>query len=331
MPHDGEGKKEDAVAARAVRRGPILLDLRLGFGPKKPMCGRFTLTASPERVAELLALAEIDPFPPRYNIAPTQPILIAIGGGTERPGANLPDRAALLVRWGLIPAWVKDPKEFPLLLNARAETAATKNAFRGAMKYRRCLIPASGFYEWKRYGKSARGARKSDAYFIKPSDGEPFAFAGLMESYLAADGSEIDTAAVLTTAANATIAAIHDRMPVVVRRRDHERWLDCRQNDPQAVADILDAANDDFFMPVRISDKVNKVANAGPEVQEPLDEVGEVGSASHKAAELGPTASGAGGRAGPPGVMGEANGRPMARCKGGARAADGDDGQPKLL
>ena len=252
----------------------MALDLRLGFGPKKPMCGRFTLTASPDHIAELLALSEIEPFPPRYNIAPTQPILIAIGGGAERPGANLPDRTALLARWGLIPAWVKDPKEIPLLINARAETAATKNAFRGAMRYRRCLIPASGFYEWKRHEKRARGARKSDAYFIKPSDGEPFAFAGLMERYLAADGSEIDTAAVLTTAANDTIGAIHDRMPVVVQGRDHERWLDCRHNDPADVADILDAANDDFFTPVRISDKVNKVANTGPDVQVPFDDVG---------------------------------------------------------
>ena len=238
------------------------------------MCGRFTLTASPDRIAELLALAEIEPFPPRYNIAPTQPILIAIGGGHERPGANLPDRTALLVRWGLIPAWVKDRKDFPLLINARAETAATKNAFRGAMRYRRCLIPASGFYEWKRHKNPAKGARKSDAHLLQPSNGEPFAFAGLMESYLASDGSEIDTAAILTTAANDTIGQIHDRMPVIVQGRDHERWLDCRFNDPAAVADILDAANDDFFTPVRISDKVNKVANTGPEVQLPLDDAG---------------------------------------------------------
>ena len=98
------------------------------------MCGRFTLTAPPDDVAALLALAELDPFPPRYNIAPTQPILIAIGGQPERPGANLPNRTALIVRWGLIPSWVKDVKAFPLLINARAETASGKNAFRGAMR-----------------------------------------------------------------------------------------------------------------------------------------------------------------------------------------------------
>ena len=146
-------------------RGVCGLTCARASGPKSAMCGRFTLTAPPERIAELLALAEIEPFPPRYNIAPTQPILIAIGGGSERPGANLPDRTALLVRWGLIPSWVKDPKDFPLLINARAETATTKNSFRGAVKYRRCLIPASGFYEWKRHRNPARGERKSDAYF----------------------------------------------------------------------------------------------------------------------------------------------------------------------
>ena len=234
------------------------------------MCGRFTLTAPPDDVAALLALAELDPFPPRYNIAPTQPILIAIGGQPERPGANLPNRTALIVRWGLIPSWVKDVKAFPLLINARAETATEKNAFRGAMRYRRCLVPATGFYEWRRQGKA-----KSEPYFLRPADGRPFAFAGLMETYLAPDGSEIDTAAILTTAANRGIAPIHDRMPVVVLPQDHERWLDCRSHDPASVGDILTAANDDFFEPVRVSDKVNKVANTGPDIQLPVETASE--------------------------------------------------------
>ncbi|MEF2550665.1 SOS response-associated peptidase [Aurantimonas sp. A2-1-M11] len=230
------------------------------------MCGRFTLTAPPDEIAALLALAELDPFPPRYNIAPTQPIPIVIGGQPERPGANLPNRAALIVRWGLIPSWVKDVKRFPLLINARAETVAEKNAFRGAMRYRRCLVPATGFYEWRRLGKA-----KSEPYFLRPADGRPFAFAGLMETYLGPDGSEIDTATIVTTAANRSLAPIHDRMPVVVAPRDHERWLDCRTNDPASVADILTGANDNFFEPVRVSDKVNKVANTGPDLQFPVE------------------------------------------------------------
>ncbi|KKN96249.1 hypothetical protein LCGC14_0168420 [marine sediment metagenome] len=231
------------------------------------MCGRFTLTATPETIAEMLALAEIEPFPPRYNIAPTQPILIAIGGQEERPGANFLHRTALLARWGFIPAWVKDWQSFPLLFNARAETAAEKNSFRAAMRYRRCLIPASGFYEWRRRGKA-----KSEPYFLRPGDGMPFCFAGLMETWLGADGSEVDTAAILTTAANRRIAPIHERMPVVVAPADHTRWLNCRDNDPAAVADILYAANDDFFEPVRVSDRVNAVANTDPDIQRPIAE-----------------------------------------------------------
>ncbi|MEH6719027.1 MAG: SOS response-associated peptidase [Aurantimonas endophytica] len=234
------------------------------------MCGRFTLTAPPDAVAELLALIDLDPYPPRYNIAPTQPILIAIGGEAERPGANRPNRRALLARWGLIPGWVKDVKSFPLLINARAETAAEKNAFRGAMRYRRCLVPASGFYEWRRQGKA-----KSEPHFLKPADGRPFAFAGLMETWHGPDGGEIDTAAILTTAASGRIAAIHDRTPIVVDEADYARWLDCRDYDPAAVADILVPPEDGFFDIVRISDRVNKVANTGPDVQAPLDETAE--------------------------------------------------------
>ena len=235
------------------------------------MCGRFTLTAPPERIAEILGLAGLDPFPPRYNIAPTQPILIAVAAEATPFGSNLPNRRALLARWGLIPSWVKDPKDFPLLFNARSETAATKNAFRGAMRYRRCLVPASGFYEWRRSGRD-----KSEPYLLRPANDEPFAFAGLMETWLGADGSEVDTAAILTTGASRRLAPIHDRMPVVVSSGDYERWLDCRSFAPADVADIMRPANDDFFEPVRVSDKVSKVANTAPDIQTPLeDDAGE--------------------------------------------------------
>ncbi|WP_256477782.1 SOS response-associated peptidase [Aurantimonas marianensis] len=229
------------------------------------MCGRFTLTASPETMAEMLALAEIEPFPPRYNIAPTQPILLVIGGQADRPEANSPDRTAVLARWGFIPSWVKEWRSFPLLFNARAETAAEKNSFRAAMRHRRCLIPASGFYEWRRREKA-----KSEAYFLRPGDGLPFCFAGVMETWLGADGSEVDTAAILTTAANRRIAPIHERMPVVVNPSDHARWLNCRENDPASIADVLNAANDDFFDPVRVTDRVNAVANTDPDIQRPI-------------------------------------------------------------
>ena len=230
------------------------------------MCGRFTLTAAPREVAELLALLDLEDFPPRYNIAPTQPVLIALGGTESRPDANRPGREARLVRWGFIPSWVKELKGFPLLHNARAETAAEKNAFKAAMKYRRCLIPASGFYEWRRDAKG----KPAQAYFLKPRSGRPIAFAGVMETWHSPDGSEIDTAAILTTAANDTIRPIHDRMPVVIPEGGFEMWLNCRDFDPADVAGLMGRANEDVFEAIAVSDRVNKVANVTPDVQAPI-------------------------------------------------------------
>jgi len=228
------------------------------------MCGRFTLAATPEEVAAFLATLELDAFPPRYNIAPTQPILLAMAAPPREPGSNLPDRVALLVRWGLIPSWCKDPKALPLLINARSETAAGKNAFRAAMRHRRALIPATGFYEWKREGKAKQ------AYLIRPKGGGLMAFGALMETYAEPGGGEIDTGAILTTAANDQIAAIHDRMPVVIRPADFARWLDCRGQEPRDVADLLAPVEPGFFEAIAISDKVNKVGNTGPDIQEPI-------------------------------------------------------------
>ena len=195
------------------------------------MCGRFALTATPEEIEALFALMELDDFPPRYNIAPTQPILIVTAGNRPEPGSNLPDRKALLVRWGLIPGWAKDPKDLPLLFNARSETAAEKASFRAALRHRRSLIPASGFYEWRRDGKNG-----SQAFWIRPKGGGIVAFGGLMETFSEPGGSEIDTAAILTTAASGDIADIHDRMPVVISPEHFSRWLDCRTSEPRDVA-----------------------------------------------------------------------------------------------
>jgi hypothetical protein len=131
------------------------------------MCGRFSLLQSPEEVEAFFALEGLEAFPPRYNIAPTQPILVIAAGPPREPGSNRPDREAHLVRWGLLPSWVKDPKEFPLLINARGETAATKASFRAAMRHRRALIPASGFYEWKR----DKDTGQKQAYWVRPAGG----------------------------------------------------------------------------------------------------------------------------------------------------------------
>lgn len=227
------------------------------------MCGRFALTATPDQTAAFLGLEGLEDFPARYNIAPTQPILMAMAAPPRAPGSNLPDRQAVLVRWGLIPAWVKDTRNFPLLFNARSEEAAEKASFRAAMRHRRALVPASGFYEWR---KKAGG--KGQPYWIRPRHGGLVAFAALMEPYSEPGGAEIDTGAILTTAANADIAHLHERMPVVIEPRHFSRWLDCRALEPRDVADLLRPADEGFFEAVPISDLVNKVANTGPEVQE---------------------------------------------------------------
>lgn len=227
------------------------------------MCGRFALTATPKEVDEAFSLPDLEAFPPRYNIAPTQPILMVTAGEPRAPGSNLPDRRSLLVRWGLIPAWVKDTRDFPLLINARSETAAEKSSFRAAMRHRRSLVPASGFYEWRQVG-----GKRTQAYWIRPRQGGVIAFAGLMETYAEPGGSEMDTGAILTTGASPDIAHIHDRMPVVVHREDFSRWLDCRFQEPRDVARLLRPTDPGFFEAIPVSDLVNKVANTGPEIQE---------------------------------------------------------------
>ena len=227
------------------------------------MCGRFALTSTAEQTAAFLGVGGLAEFPPRYNIAPTQPILMALAAPPRAPGSNLPDREALLVRWGLVPAWVKETRGFPLLFNARSEEAAGKASFRTAMRHRRALVPASGFYEWRQ-----GGAAKGQAYWIRPRDGGLVAFAALMETYAEPGGSEIDTGALLTTAANAAIAHIHHRMPVVIEEKDFARWLDCRTQEPRDVADLMRPAQPDFFEAVPVSSLVNKVANTEPQVQE---------------------------------------------------------------
>ena len=198
------------------------------------MCGRFALTATPEEVRRLFAFLDVPNFPPRDDIRPTEPIgIVALHQG---------ERRFVLVRWGFVPGWVKDPREFALLINARAETATEKPSFRGAMRHGRCLIPANGFYEWR---AEASGPKRP--YFVAPSDGRLVAFAGLTETWAGADGSEVDTAAVLTVPANAVVAPIHDRMPAVIPPEHFADWLDTARVDAKAAARLLVPAPDDLF------------------------------------------------------------------------------------
>lgn len=184
------------------------------------MASRYILTSSPDLVKAHFGLANIEAFPPRFNIAPTQPV------GIVRAGPDH-SRQFRLVRWGLIPAWVKDPSEISLMFTARAETAHEKPSFRGALRHRRCLLPADGYYEW-------RGPPKArEPILIRRSDGGLMGFAGLHEPWLGADGSEIETMAILTVegalaAGQGSEAKAGQRMPLIVPPGDYSAWLDCR-------------------------------------------------------------------------------------------------------
>ncbi len=222
------------------------------------MCGRYSLTLPPEAVRQAFAYREHPNFPPRYNIAPTQPIpVVRLDHG---------ERSFVLMRWGLLPSWLKDPSGFPTLINARAESVAEKAAFRNAFRRRRCLIPADGFYEWRKVGKGPK-----QPYFIHRPDGAPFAFAGLWETWLEPGGGEIDTATIVTTAANETLRPLHDRMPVVLRPEDYDRWMAYDADRVDQVRDLLAPAPEDFFTARPISTRVNAVANDDPSIQAPLD------------------------------------------------------------
>lgn len=216
------------------------------------MCGRYALTLPPEAVRSYFGYADRPNFPPRYNIAPTQPVpILRLHEGVRR---------FELVRWGFVPGFVKDLKSFPLIINARAEGIEAKPSFRAAFRRRRCLFMADAFYEWRREGKVKQ------PFMIRRPDGGPIAFAGLWECWNAPDGGEIDTACIITCAANATVGALHDRMPVVLDPDRFDAWLDPGLA-PEAALSMLRPAEEDALVLVRISRAVNAVGNDGPEVQ----------------------------------------------------------------
>lgn len=190
------------------------------------MCGRYTVTVPLEQLAFRFGFDPAGPagdLRPRYNVAPAQEVLAVLPDGERR----LPR----LLRWGLIPSWAKDPGIGARLINARIETVAEKPAFRQAVRRRRCLVPADGFIEWRRQG----GRR--DPFWFRLRSGEPFAFAGLWEVWTPQGGPALASCTILTTAANALVAAIHDRMPVILPAEAEEDWLD-----PTAPAEALLAA-----------------------------------------------------------------------------------------
>jgi putative SOS response-associated peptidase YedK len=179
--------------------------------------------------AFLLDEQDLPPFIPRYNIAPTQPVFAV----REHPGGPKPSHEAVALRWGLIPSWASDASIGNRMINARAETLATKPAFRTALKKRRCLIAAEGFYEWKTEGKVKQ------PYFIHFRDDRPFAFAGLWDRWEGPDHSTIGSCTLITTSANELLRPLHDRMPVIVRREEYAEWLSPNEQDADALMPIL--------------------------------------------------------------------------------------------
>lgn len=230
------------------------------------MCGRYALTSPPEAIRRLFGYAETPNFPPRYNIAPTQPIAIVIG---DRGADGAPIRRFMLARWGFLPGFVKDTRDFPLLINARSETVNEKASFRNAMKRRRCLVPADAYYEWLKLRSGGRMTRKP--YLFRHADGSPMGLAGLWETYASADGSEIDTACILTTEANGATVSVHDRMPAIIEPKDFAAWLDGDRVSADDAAKLLKPAADDALDFFEIGPEVNKATSEGPALQTPLE------------------------------------------------------------
>lgn len=221
------------------------------------MCGRFVLTTPAQALAAHFgAWAGGLLLPARYNIAPTQDVVaVRVDQG---------QRQLVMLRWGLVPAWAKDLAIGNRMINARAETAAEKPSFRAAFASRRCIVPASGFYEWKR-----EGTRKQPWYFRARDDG-PLAIAALWERWRAPDGAALESCALLTTAANALTAPIHDRMPVLLSPRDYERWLDPAIVSPRVVEAMLVPAGEDLLAAHPVSAAVGNARHDDPRNIEPL-------------------------------------------------------------
>jgi len=220
------------------------------------MCGRYTLTASPEQLAELLGIEEVEDFAPRFNIAPTQEVPVA------RVLLQGDGRQLDLLRWGLVPFWAKDPKIGNRMINARAETVAEKPAYRTALRRRRCLVMADGFYEWR---KTPEGKQP---YYITLEHGGPFAIAGLWEKW--DKGDPILSCTLLTTTPNELVARVHNRMPVILAPEDYDLWLDPGVQDPEALRHLLGPFPAAQMMAVPVSTLVNSPRNDQPDCQLPV-------------------------------------------------------------
>ncbi len=222
------------------------------------MCGRYRLSRRKQLVEEYFDSAGEEDWKPRYNVAPTQPVPII------RQNSKEPRRETSLFRWGLVPWWAKDSSGAAGMINARLETAATKPAFRDAFKLRRCLIPADGFYEWRKSGK------EKQPYCFEVRDGELFAFAGIWGRWKDPSGQILETCSILTTTPNALTAVVHDRMPVILDSDNYDLWLDPRMKDVTAVTEMLKPYDARFMRSFPVSNRINHAANDDEECSVPI-------------------------------------------------------------
>lgn len=223
------------------------------------MCGRITLSSSGRELAEKFELEQEPELAPRYNIAPTQDMAIV----RAQEGV----RALSLARWGLVPSWAKDPAIGNRMINARCETVATKAAFKKALRTRRCVVPASGFYEWTGEGRDRR------PFLFAPPDGKPFGIAGLWETWRdrsQPDAPPLESVVIVTTEANATLRPFHDRMPVILSDRDTARWLDPGLRDPEDAVSLLVPCPPSWLDSTPVSTYVNNPRNEGARCIEPV-------------------------------------------------------------
>ncbi|MDD1656263.1 MAG: SOS response-associated peptidase [Methanomicrobiales archaeon] len=219
------------------------------------MCGRFTIAPLVD-LFERFHVTERVPLPlPRYNVAPSQEIPVV-----TREGSNRME----MMRWGLVPSWTKDLQAARKPINARAETLSERPTFRGPLKHHRCLVPSTGFYEWKKEG-SIRVP-----YFVHLEGGALFAFAGIYDVWRDPAGGETRSFTIITTAPNRTLSSLHDRMPAILREEDEERWLQSRPLEPAAIAEILAPFPDGTLEVYRVSPKVNSPAYDGPDLVAPV-------------------------------------------------------------
>jgi len=226
------------------------------------MCGRFTIGEIKDLITRFSIDAPVADMPrPRYNLAPTQDAPVVVGGGHNR---------LVMMRWGLIPFWAKDPRIGSRMINARAESVTMRPAFRASIKDRRCLVPTTGFYEWKRVDGKA-------PYLVRSRDERIFAMAGLYDRWKDPSGTDILSFTIITTAANELMSSIHDRMPVILRREDEERWLEAGPLEARTMEGLFRPFPSEWMEAYPVSKMVNDLSKDSEELMRPLPQAGASG------------------------------------------------------